>query len=224
MPGGTLGHFIELETWPRKAIYDFFLAFEDPWFNLTAEVEVGPTKRWCRANQASFSLACWYAVLRASNEVEAFRMRLRNGGVWVHERVRVGATALRPNQTFTYVYFPDAPTFRAFSEFAQAEIARRLAAPGLEPDSGDDDLLHGTVVPWVRFTGIKHARFGGGGGSVPKIALGRATDESEGVRMPVSVEGHHALIDGVHAGAFFAALEAALADPEGLLGGIDAVS
>jgi chloramphenicol O-acetyltransferase type A len=213
-----LGHFIELESWSRKAIYEFFLQFDDPWFNLTTELEVGPTRRWCRANNASFSLACWYAVLRASNEVEAFRMRLRDGGVWVHERVRVGATALRPDQTFTYVYFPDAPDFTRFAARAKAETAVRLEAKGLEPDSGDDDLLHCTVVPWVRFTGIKHARFGDAADSVPKIALGRATEEGDAVRMPVSVEGHHALIDGVHAGAFFEALAAAFSYPDGLLG------
>ncbi|MCO4747267.1 MAG: hypothetical protein KC912_20885 [Proteobacteria bacterium] len=212
-----MGHFIDLDGWSRKAIYDFFMAFEDPWFNLTAEVEAGPTKAWCKEHGASFSLACWYAVLHASNEVEAFRMRLRDGGVWVHDRVRVGATALKPNQTFTYVYYPDAPTFAEFVELARAEQQLRFAAEGLEPDSGDDDLLHCTVVPWVRFTGIKHARFGSKSDSVPKIALGRAVPEGGGVRMPVSIEGHHALIDGVHAGAFFRSLEATLANPETLL-------
>lgn len=214
---GTIGHFIDLDSWPRKAIYDFFLAFEDPWFNLVAEVEVGPTKTWCKANGASFSLACWYAVLHAANEVEAFRMRLRDDKVWVHERVRVGATALKPDQCFTYVYFPDAPSFAEFVVLARAEMKERFAQEGLEPDSGDDDLLHCTVVPWVRFTGIKHARFGGTGDSVPKIALGKATAVGQDVKMPVSIEGHHALIDGIHSGAFFAALEAAFADPESLL-------
>lgn len=209
-----MGRFVDLETWPRRATHDFFLGFEDPWFNLTAEIEVGPTRDWCRAHDAPFSLACWFAVLRATDEVEAFRMRLRPGGVWVHDALRVGATALKPDQSFTYVYFPHADDFPRFVQRAQAELADRLAAEALEPDSGDDDLLHGTVVPWVRFTGIKHARAGGSPNSVPKIALGKATDVGDAVRMPVSVEGHHSLIDGVHAGAFLTALESALAQPD----------
>ena len=137
---------------------------------------MGPTRAWCRDQGASFSLACWFAVLRAANAVPAFRMRLRDGRVYLHDRVRVGATALKPDQSFTYVYFPDAPDFEAFSIRAKAELAERLQAEGLEPDSGDDDLLHCTVVPWVRFTGIKHARFGNPADSIPKIALGKATD------------------------------------------------
>lgn len=213
-----MGRFIDLETWPRRAIHDFFLGFEDPWFNLTTEIEVGRTKAWCKEQGASFSLACWFAVLRAANEVEAFRMRLRDGQVWVHDRVRVGATALKPDDCFTYVYFPDGEDFASFVVTAEAELAERLQAEGLEPDSGDDDLLHCTVVPWVRFTGIKHARFGNPKDSIPKIALGRATPTAEGVRMPVSIEGHHALIDGIHAGAFFDALERAFAEPEQTFG------
>ena len=76
-----------------------------------------------------------------------------------------------------------------------------------------NNLLNGTTVPWIRFTGIKHARKGPGG-SVPKIALGKLTEVDGGVRLPVSVEAHHALVDGVHAGAFFAALEARLTLPD----------
>jgi chloramphenicol O-acetyltransferase type A len=209
---------IDLDTWPRRAIHDFFLGFEDPWFNLTAEVEVGPTWRACREHDAPFSLACWFAILRAAAIVPELRMRLRPGGVWLHDRVRVGATALRPDQSFTYVHYADAPTFSAFVEHAQVELAARLQAPGLEPGTGDDAVLHCTVVPWVRFTGIKHARAGGAGDSIPKIALGRATPVGEQVRLPVSLQGHHSLIDGVHAGAFFQALEGIFEKPEEVFG------
>lgn len=209
--------YLDLDTWPRRAIYDFFLGFEDPWFNLCGEVDVGPTWHACRASGVPFSLAAWYAVLRAANAVPAFRMRLRPEGVWEHERVRVGATALRPDQTFTYVYYPFADDFPTFRALAEAELRERLAAPGLEPDTGDDDLLHGTVVPWLRFTGIKHARAGKRGDSVPKIALGRATPVGEAVMLPVSVEGHHSLIDGVHVGAFFEGLRGEFGRVEGWL-------
>lgn len=213
-----MGHYLDLETWPRRAIHDFFVGFEDPWFNLTAEVEVGATWDWCKRSGTSFSLACWYAVLRAVDEVPAMRMRLRPEGVWVHDQVRVGATVLKPDDCFTYVYFPSAPDYPSFAAAAEAEIARRLEAPELEPSTGEDDLLYCTVIPWVRFTGIKHARAGGTGDSVPRIALGRATPAGDGRALPVSVEGHHALLDGIHVGQFFAKLEAALADPDGTFG------
>lgn len=210
--------YLDVDTWPRKAIFDFFRAFDDPWFNLTAEVDVTATRAWCSEHGASFSTACWYTILHATQQIDAFRQRMRpNGRVWQHDTIRIGATALRPDQTFTYVYYEGARDFPTFAQQAKQELARRLAMDGLEPEQGDDDLLHCTVVPWVRFTGIKHAQPGGDAGSVPKIALGRATDVGDSVWMPVSVEGHHALIDGVHVGRFFQLIEGYFAAPQELL-------
>ena len=99
-----------------------------------------------------------------------------------------------------------------------SDVVAALNEAGLEPEAGADDLIHGTVIPWIRFTSIKHARHGNAQDSVPKIALGRATKTAEGLRMPVSIEAHHSLVDGVHAGAFFGRLQAAFADPEATFG------
>lgn len=206
--------WIDLETWPRRPVHDFFRAFDDPWFNLTAELEAGPTKAWCTAEGAYFSLACWFLVRQAALAEPAFLQRLRpDGRVWQHDDLRLGTTALRPDRTFTYVYLQGAPDFPTFADHARRALEAGLAAPGLTPDDGEDDLLHGTVVPWVRFTGLKHAR-AGRGGSVPKIALGRLTPTGDGAALPVNVEGHHALIDGVHVGAFLDHLQRALREPD----------
>ena len=213
------GRPIDRARWSRRATHAFFLAFEDPWFNLTAEVEAGPTRRWCRAHESSFHLACWFAVLDAANAVEPFRQRLRGEEVWQWERVTLRTTALRRDGSFTHVPLPDAPDFERFAPAARTAIDAALARPGLGPPPSHDAVIFGTVVPWVRFTGIQHARAGTPGDSVPRIALGRATPEGEGVRLPVSVEVHHALVDGLHVGQFLERLEAVLAEPDRHLAG-----
>jgi chloramphenicol O-acetyltransferase type A len=50
--------------------------------------------------------------------------------------------------------------------------------------------------------------------SVPKIAFGRFTRIGETVQLPMSVEVHHALMDGLHVGRFVNKMEAALLQPE----------
>jgi chloramphenicol O-acetyltransferase type A len=204
---------IDLQDWPRKATHDFFLTFEDPWFNITAEVDV--TRAWKGAKDSGtpFSLACWYAVLHAINDVENLRLRLRPEGVWLHDRIRVGGTAMKPDGAFTYVYYPDVKPLGKFVEAAKAEQQRRFAQEDLEPSTkGEDDLIHATVVPWIRFTAIKHARLDSAGTGIPKVALGKATETPHGRKLPVSLSAHHALVDGVHAGAFFSQLQVALDD------------
>jgi len=77
-----------------------------------------------------------------------------------------------------------------------------------------DDLIYFTVLPWVSFTSFAHARTPGRGESVPRIAFGKFTVENKRTLLPISVEVHHALMDGLHVGRFLSKLEDALSKPE----------
>ena len=81
-----------------------------------------------------------------------------------------------------------------------------------------DDLIYFTVLPWVSFSSFAHARTPGRGESVPRIAFGKFTSENKRTRLPISVEVHHALMDGLHVGRFLARLEEMLMEPGNYLG------
>ncbi len=224
-----MSHFIDIDRWSRRAQFEFFRTYDLPQFGLTAEVDVTALRRRCRAGHAPFSLACWYAVSAAANGVEALRLRLRGDRVWLHDRIRIGTTVDTGPETFDFVYLPDAEDFPGFLTGARAAIERARSRHGGEPmdDRPDDDgVIHGTIIPWVRFTHIDHARRLGKDDSVPRVALGRAVDDGadgEGpVRMPVALSAHHALVDGVHMGRFYARLQALLDAPTWLDGAEDA--
>ncbi|MEO7105075.1 MAG: CatA-like O-acetyltransferase, partial [Rhodoferax sp.] len=70
---------------------------------------------------------------------------------------------------------------------------------------------------WVHFTSYSNARQWGPNDSVPKIAFGRIDADGARQWMPLSVEVHHALMDGLHIGRFFEGFEAALLAPEAWL-------
>jgi chloramphenicol O-acetyltransferase len=55
--------------------------------------------------------------------------------------------------------------------------------------------------------------------SVPKIIFGKYEVEGGRVRLPVSVEVHHALMDGVHVGRYFERLQEHFTAPAAVLGG-----
>ena len=62
-------------------------------------------------------------MLNAANDVEAFRLRLRPRGVWRHDRVAVGPTIMRPDETFGFVRLEPANTLQQFAARGQAAIA-----------------------------------------------------------------------------------------------------
>jgi chloramphenicol O-acetyltransferase type A len=53
---------------------------------------------------------------------------------------------------------------------------------------------------------------------VPRIAWGKFVTEGDRVIMPLNVQVHHGLIDGLHAGRFYETVQTYLSDPESVLG------
>lgn len=143
--------------------------------------------------------------------MEEFRYRLRGEGVVVHEAIHAGSTVLRPDGTFGFAYVDYAPGLDEFAAAAKEELetARRSDA-GLDPRDDRDDLVHHTVIPWVAFTSMAHARRSDPEDSIPKISFGRYHGEEGAERMPVSVEVHHGLMDALHVGRFLDAFQQGL--------------
>lgn len=206
---------LDLSRWPRRAHFDFFRRYEQPYWNLTAPVDVTALFERCRApGGPSFFLASFYLSLAAANDVEALRCRLRGEGVVVHDVVHGGSTVLLADEIFAFAYFDFVTPFARFLPGAEVELARvKSGTTGLKPRPERDDLLHYSVLPWVSFTSFAHARRTNPEDSVPKVVFGKHYDSAGRRLMPVSLEVHHALVDGVHVGRFFEGFQALLDQP-----------
>src|SRR4030095_15411676 len=133
----------------------------------------------------------------------------------IHEVIHGGSTLLLPNDTFSFVYFDYDSHFRIFALKTYRAIKDVRSGTGeFLPRDDHDALIHFTTLPWISFTSFSHARNWGRDDSVPKIAFGRFTKMEGRLLLPMSVEVHHALMDGLHVGRFVNHMEAALVEPE----------
>lgn len=199
-----MGGPIDVRKWKRRDHYLWFRKYQQPFFSVTVDVDV--TAAWTASRRRaapSFFLTSLFLMLNAANAVEAFRLRLRPRGVWRHDRVAVGPTILRPDETFGFVRLEPADTLRQFAARARTVIASAEGQSGLVSNklAGDDIVFH-SVLPWLRFTASTNA-LPGKGDSIPRIVFGRCVREGRRMTMPVSVEVHHALVDGLDVARFF---------------------
>ncbi|MEZ4454742.1 MAG: CatA-like O-acetyltransferase [Nannocystaceae bacterium] len=166
---------LDLERWPRRAHFDFFRGFESPFFNVCAHLDA--TALWRRSGAPggpSFALACFWLALRAANQQEPFRLRIRGDRVVVHEVIHGGTTALRDDDTFGFAYFDFDGDYERFAAGAGRRWRPRAAVGASRTRDHDDGVIHFSVMPWVAFTSISHARRFGLADSVPKVVLGKA--------------------------------------------------
>ncbi|MBA2525442.1 MAG: chloramphenicol acetyltransferase [Pyrinomonadaceae bacterium] len=213
-----MGRYLDVTTWARRDLFEFFGGYTNPYFNICTRLDVTRLLEILRARpETSVSLTYHYFALRAANEIEPFRYRLKDGKVFVHDVVHGGTIVLLPNQSFNFAYFDYEEDFAKF--IVEAERATKAAqrSDATFSPSPSEDRIHFSVLPWVSFTSFAHARNTGRADSVPKIAFGKFSRENDRILLPISVEVHHALMDGLHVGRFLTRLEEVLAKPESYL-------
>ena len=72
------------------------------------------------------------------------------------------------------------------------------------------DVIYHSIIPWVPFTSFSNARKKGQGDDIPRIVFGKYFNSEQKLMLPVSVEVHHALMDGFHVGQYFNSLQKAM--------------
>lgn len=214
----SMGRYLDIKNWARCDLFEFFRDYTNPYFNICTRLDVTRLLEMLRAcPEMSVSLTYHYFALRAANEIEPFRYRLQDGKVFVYEVVHGGTIVLLPNESFNFAYFDYQEDFVKFIvEAERATKAAQLTDATFSP-SPSEDRIHFSVLPWMSFTSFAHARNSGRADSVPKIAFGKFTRENDRMMLPISVEVHHALMDGLHVGRFLTRLEEFLQTPENYL-------
>ncbi|MEO1257205.1 MAG: chloramphenicol acetyltransferase [Bacteroidota bacterium] len=206
---------IDLPNWNRKILYDKFSRFQSPFFNICADVDVTELVAYTKANHLSYFQASFFLALKTINSIENFRLRLKDGEVILFDKIDGSAPILRDDgETFNYCvldYFPDFPSF---ADNAKTIIAEAKKARTINPGSMRIDIIHSSIIPWVSFHSFEHAKKIGTEDTCPKIVMGKYFTEGEKIKMPLSVSGHHALMDGVHVGLYFKRIQEFLEAPQ----------
>ena len=202
-------HIIDLETWNRKEHFEFFSSYDEPFFGIVAEVDC--TQAYATAKNQGYSFFAYYlhCSTAAVNEVKEFRCRIQEDKVVCYDSIHAGTTIGRDDGTFSFSFTLFSEDFEAFSKDLRQEIEAVRNSTGLRfnEDAMRDDMIHYSTFPWRNFTGLTHARNFKFKDSTPKITFGKAYLKDGKRMLPVSVNAHHALVDGLHVAQYFEAFE-----------------
>ncbi|ETN96417.1 chloramphenicol acetyltransferase [Zhouia amylolytica] len=193
---------LDITNWNRKAHFNFYKNFDEPFFGLTFEVEVSNAYKHCKKEAYSFFIYYLYAALEAANNIPEFKHRIQDDEVLEYDKVNASPTINRDNGTFGFSYMDYKDDFKGFYEEAIMEVDRVRKANDLVPANDSSNTIHFSAIPWVKFTAVSHARNYKFSDSIPKISFGKVYKKEDNMFMPVSVHVHHALMDGYHVGLF----------------------
>ncbi len=207
-------NYLDLQSWKRREQFFFFLKYENPFFNICADVDVTSALELAKQRELSFFILSLFLSSKAANSIEEFRYRIQDKSVLVHDVIHPGSTVLNSDETFGFCYFTYDPDFAVFNQTAISDLQKfKDGEKSFDPRDERDDLIHYSVIPWVSFRSFAHARRYRNGDSIPKIVLGKYYENGGRMKMPVSVEVHHSLMDGLHVGRFYEIFQENLKQP-----------
>lgn len=210
--------YLNIDEWNRKEQFYYFKEFDNPFFNVCTELEIDTFLSFTKSKGYSFSLACLFASLKAANETEPMRYRLEGDRVAVYDRIDAGNTILNEDETFNFCYFKYHSDFATFYQEGRKVLEeQRQNQQKLQPQNKGKNLIHCSTLPWYRFTSFSHARNYDTDNSVPKFVFGKYFDD-DGMKLPFSIEVHHALMDGIHVGHYLERFQSLLKNPKQTLG------
>jgi chloramphenicol O-acetyltransferase type A len=166
----------------------------------------------------SFTVSVVYVISRAANAIPEFRYRIRGEQVVEHEIVNPGYTILVDQDLFSFCTIEYTDDFSEFAVRAARKIEHVKAHPDLEVNAERDDMLFMSPIPWVSFTSFTHPMQLHPADSIPRFAWGKYFRENDTLKMPLDVQGHHAIMDGIHMGRFYEKVQDYLHHPEAVLG------
>ncbi|MFP3831352.1 CatA-like O-acetyltransferase [Chryseobacterium sp. SIMBA_028] len=191
---------VDIESWNRKEHFNFFSNMASPYFGFTTEVDC--TKAYDKAKENGYSFFAYYfhKSMVAVNTVDELKLRIIDGQVMQFDTVHAGSTIGRPDGTFGFSFTLFSEDFEVFNANLQEEIKGVHETSGLRISNerlGKDHVRH-TTIPWNSFSAILHPTDFNTGESIPKIAFGKFNIREGKKYLPVSIEAHHGLADGIH--------------------------
>jgi len=204
---------IDIESWERREQYSLYRQFDQPHFNMCVNVDVTTFYAELKKQGVTFTSGVLYVLARAANDIPSFRCRIRGDGVVEHDVVHPATSVLSDDEFLGFCSLRYTTDFDSFAAAATETLALAKQRPSLKGEPGRDDVLYTTSIPWVSFTSFAHPMHFHPADSVPRMAWGKRFQESGRLKMPLSVQGHHALMDGVHMGRYYEKVQWYLTEP-----------
>ena len=201
---------INMATWPRRGMYEYFSGVSNPFYSVTAQLDVTALAAWAKREGLSFYYALVYLCTQAVNQTVAFRYDIREGQVVLLDRREPSFTDLKPGaELFHIVTMPAGEDIRAFCREARQKSRAQEVFLDMAAEAGP--LIYFSCLPWVELTALTNERDFDRDDTVPRIAWGRYVEQNGRLKLGLSLEVNHRFIDGLHIGQFVRALEGLIA-------------
>jgi chloramphenicol O-acetyltransferase type A len=188
---------VDLERYPRRRLFECFRQHPLPVFSICTAIEISGFAAALEARGLRFYTTLCCLISKAINENPCFRHRIVDDALVEFPVVHPSINVALEDDTFSFADALYSGVFHDDYASLRTAIDKVHAQPNQDFRGGLDDRFFLTHLPWLSFTGIQHP-YTPAYASIPLISTGRSFRQDSREMLPIAVQVHHSLVDGVH--------------------------
>lgn len=196
---------IDINTWDRKTHYEHYLNNVRCTYSFTLNIDISSLAEKLKSRKLKTYPAQIYIISKAVNLFKEFKMALDGeGGFGWWDIVNPSYTVFnKSTETFSCVFTPFDDDFAVFYDACAKDMEAYMDARTLFPQRDmPKNLFAISSLPWIDFTSFNLNADLNTPYFAPIFTIGRHFDQDGKKHMPLSVQVHHSVCDGFHAGKF----------------------
>lgn len=201
---------IDINSWERKAHYEFYKDMDLPQYNICSNIDVTDLYKFVKKNNLSFYQTMIFFVTKVVNNVSEFKVRIKDENVIKYEKINPAFTINTKNELFSFATVEFDDDFNLFKKRIKDKVESLKGIVSLDVSNISDNTIYISCAPWINFTSVSHATYISKSDCIPRITWGKYIKDGERLKMPLSVQVHHALVDGYHLGLFYDNLQTSI--------------
>ncbi|MBD8497913.1 type A chloramphenicol O-acetyltransferase [Paenibacillus arenosi] len=215
---------LNVDDWSRQPYFEHYFHSVRCTFSMTANLDISALYTEVKNKGIKLYPALIYMITTVVNRHREFRTCLNaEGQIGYWDSLSPSFTIFHDDdKTFSTIWTAYSEDFNQFYRGYLDDVEKFGSSKGLVAKPNEpSNTFPISSIPWVHFTGFNLNIYTDGSYLLPILTMGKYDKQNAKVLLPLSVQLHHAVCDGYHAGILFNELQQMADDCDGWLATID---
>lgn len=202
-------YLIDRENWQRKEYFEHYLQQQTS-FSITNDINITVLMENLKKKNLKLYPAFIFMITKIVNAHQEFRTNFNAEGQLGYWEEMLPSYTIFDKQscTFSCVWTSNYTTFTEFYTQYEQDIETYKGTDRMFPKMPiPENNIPISMIPWCSFTGFNLNIHNGGDYLLPIITGAQYASINGEYRLPISLQFHHAVCDGYHAGIFMNELQ-----------------
>lgn len=199
---------IDIEDWKRKEHFAAYRTAVKCGFSLTVKLDISQLIPFIKERGYKFYPVMIYLITKAVNQHPEFKMAMKEGELIVWDKVNPVYTVLHTDtETFSALTVPHKDSLIEFIDGYDVVLQKNINNRSFFPEKAPDNHFNISALPWIHFDSFNLNIADFTDYFAPSFTIGKYQLEGNKMLMPLAIQVHHAVCDGIHVAKLIDTLE-----------------